>query len=80
MKEWFDTVCAAMRGEVEIIEETEEIIIGLCKGSFEKELFPLKMRDAGSSAGYQMLLKKGLIPQDDSDDWIPDPEAAGIEW
>jgi hypothetical protein len=63
-KEWFDTVTAAMQGEVEIKEESDEIIIAVCKGSKEKELFPLKMRDAGSSAGYQMLLKKGLIPQD----------------
>jgi hypothetical protein len=63
-KEWFTTVCEAMRGEVEIKEEDEEMIIAICKGSKEKELFPLKMRDAGSSAGYQMLLKKGLIPQD----------------
>lgn len=62
-KEWFETVTAAMGGEVEIFEESDEIIIGECKGSREKELFPLKMRDAGSSAGYQMLLKKGLIPQ-----------------
>jgi hypothetical protein len=63
-KEWFETVTKAMQGEVEIKEESEDIIIGLCKGSREKELFPLKMRDAGSSSGYQMLLKKGLIPQD----------------
>lgn len=62
-KEWFETVTKAMGGEVEISEESEEIIIAVCKGSREKELFPLKMRDAGSSAGYQMLLKKGLIPQ-----------------
>jgi hypothetical protein len=64
VKEWFNTVCEAMRGEVEIKEETDEMIIGVCKGSKDKELFPLKMRDAGSSAGYQMLLKRGLIPQD----------------
>lgn len=62
-KEWFETVTTAMGGEVEIFEESEEIIIAECKGSREKELFPLKMRDTGSSAGYQMLLKKGLIPQ-----------------
>lgn len=63
-KEWFNTVCEAMRGEVEISEESDEMIVAVCKGSKEKELFPLKMRDAGSSAGYQMLLKRGLIPQD----------------
>jgi len=79
-REWFDAVCAAMQGEVEISEESEEVVVGICKGSKEKELFPLKMRDAGSSAGYQMLLKRGLIPQDDSEDYVLDPEAAGIEW
>lgn len=64
VKEWFETVTEAMKGEVEIKEESDEIIIAICKASKEKELFALKMRDAGSSAGYQMLLKKGLIPQD----------------
>jgi hypothetical protein len=63
-KDWFETVTKAMQGEVEINEQSDEMIIGVCKGSMEKELFPLKMRDAGSSAGYQMLLKQGLIPQD----------------
>lgn len=62
-KEWFETVTTVMGGEVEISEESEEVIIAVCKGNKEKELFPLKMRDAGSSAGYQMLLKRGLIPQ-----------------
>jgi hypothetical protein len=64
VKEWFETVTKAMQGEVEIKEETDEVIIAVCHASKEKELFPLKMRDAGSSAGYQMLLKRGLIPQD----------------
>jgi hypothetical protein len=62
-KDWFETVTKAMGGEVEIKQESDELIIAICKGSKEKELFPLKMRDAGSSAGYQMLLKKGLIPE-----------------
>ena len=64
VKEWFETVTKAMEGVVEIKEESEEVIIAICHASKEKELFALKMRDAGSSAGYQMLLKKGLIPQD----------------
>lgn len=64
VKEWFETVTKAMQGEVEIKEESEEVIVAIVHASKEKELFALKMRDAGSSAGYQMLLKKGLIPQD----------------
>lgn len=64
VKEWFETVTKAMQGEVEVKEESEEVMIALVHASKEKELFALKMRDAGSSAGYQMLLKKGLIPQD----------------
>lgn len=62
-RKWFDTVCAAMQGEVVIASETDEMIFGAVKGSKEKELFPLKMRDAGSSAGYQLIKAAGFIPQ-----------------
>lgn len=72
-KEWFDTVTKAMSGEVEVVEEGEELIIAKVLGSKEKELFPLKMRDAGSSAGYQMLLKKGLIPDNGAHLLLPVP-------
>ncbi len=39
------------------------------------------MRDAAQTAGFAFLREKGCIPDEDSDDdYIPDPEAAGIEW
>lgn len=44
--------------------------------------FPLKLRDEASAAGFALLRKKGLVPDADSDDdFVCDPEAAGIgEW
>jgi hypothetical protein len=33
------------------------------------------------AAGFQYIKSKGLIPDDDdSDDYVPDPESVGIEW
>lgn len=43
----------------------------ISKGNPEKELFPLKMRDAAQAAGFAYIQSKGLIPEDDSDDYIP---------
>lgn len=45
--------------------------------------FPLKLRDEASAAGFALLREKGLVPDagSDSDDFVCDPEAAGIgEW
>lgn len=79
MKEWVDAVVAAAGGKV--VKETEEVVMAVAEGDAEKELFPLKMRDAAQAAGFQYIKSKGLIPDDDdSDDYIPDPEAVGIEW
>jgi hypothetical protein len=50
------------------------------EGDADKERFPLKLRDAGQAAAIAYIRSKGLIPDEDSDDYIPDPEAAGIEW
>jgi hypothetical protein len=55
----------------EVVEETEEIVKIRGEGSVEKELFPLKMRDAAQAAGFAYIKSKGLIPDDDSDDYIP---------
>lgn len=79
IKEWVEKVTSASSGKV--VEETEEVVIAVAEGDPEKELFPLKMRDAAQAAGFQYIKSKGLIPDDDdSDDYIPDPEAVGIEW
>jgi len=41
------------------------------EGDASKELFPLKMRDAAQAAGFAYIKSKGLIPDEDSDDYIP---------
>jgi hypothetical protein len=41
------------------------------KGDSTKELFPLKMRDAAQAAGFAYIKSKGLIPEEDSDDYLP---------
>ncbi|GLC42912.1 hypothetical protein PLESTB_001813800 [Pleodorina starrii] len=79
--EWVDKVVEAAGGKVAKREEEGEVIKVLIEGDTENGLFPLKMRDAASSAGFAFLREKNLLPADDSDDdYIPDPEAAGIEW
>ncbi|PNH10152.1 hypothetical protein TSOC_003166 [Tetrabaena socialis] len=82
MSEWMDALVAASGGKVVTREETDEVIKVLVEGDIEKELFPLKMRDAAQNAGFAFLRTNGLIPDggDSDDDYIPDPEAAGIEW
>lgn len=69
IKEWVEAVCKAANGEV--VEETEELVKIVGKGDREKELFPLKMRDAAQAAGFAYIKSKGLIPEEDSDDYIP---------
>jgi len=70
MKEWAEAVAKA--GNAKIVEETDEIIKIVGEGDPSKELFPLKMRDAAQSAGFEYIKSKGLIPDDDSDDYIPE--------
>lgn len=48
------------------------------EGNAEKELFPLKMRDAAQAAGFAYIKSKGLIPDDDSDDYIPVSLGVGV--
>jgi len=80
-KEWLDRVTAAMTDDIEIVEETPEIITAIAKGNPAKEKYPLKMRDAGINAGFVMLHEKQLVPEDDDDDeYVNYAEAAGVEW
>ncbi|EFJ45725.1 hypothetical protein VOLCADRAFT_105818 [Volvox carteri f. nagariensis] len=79
--DWVEKLIQAAGGKVAKREESDEVIKVLIEGDTENGLFPLKMRDAASSAGFAFLRENGLLPADDSDDdYIPDPEAAGIEW
>ncbi|GLI71765.1 hypothetical protein VaNZ11_017086 [Volvox africanus] len=78
---WIDKLIEAAGGKVVTREESEEVIKVLVEGDPSNNLYPLKMRDAASNAGCAFLRENGLLPDDDSDDdYIPDPEAAGIEW
>jgi hypothetical protein len=69
IKEWVEAVAQAAGAEV--VSESEEVVKMIAKGDPSKELFPLKMRDAGQAAGFAYIKSKGLIPEDDSDDYIP---------
>uniref|UniRef100_A0A7S0UNC4 Uncharacterized protein n=1 Tax=Polytomella parva TaxID=51329 RepID=A0A7S0UNC4_9CHLO len=82
MADWVNRLVAACEGaEVAERVETETVIKLLINGNTEKGLFPLKMRDAAQDAGFKFVKEKGLIPaDDDSDDYVVDTEAAGIEW
>ncbi|KAG2488237.1 hypothetical protein HYH03_013229 [Edaphochlamys debaryana] len=78
---WVDKLVEAAGGKVASREDGEETIVVVIEGNAEAGHFPLKMRDAAQNAGFAFLRENGLIPDADSDDdYIPDPEAAGIEW
>ena len=80
-KEWVEAILGKF--EPEIVEEAEEVVKAIVKADKEKERFPLKIRDEAINLGYSMLLEKGLVGADDSDDDGIDGEAlenAGIEW
>jgi hypothetical protein len=70
IKEWAEAVAKA--GSAEIVESTDEVIKIVGNGDSTKELFPLKMRDAAQAAGFAYIKSKGLIPEEDSDDYIPE--------
>jgi hypothetical protein len=78
MKEWIDAVVAATGATID--SQTDELVKFHADGDAAAERFPLKLRDAGQAAAIAYIRSKGLIPDEDSDDYIPDPEAAGIEW
>ncbi len=64
-----------------VVSETEEVIKGVAEGNAEQEKFPIKMRDTAQAAGFAFLREKQLIPDgDSSEEYVLDPEAAGIEW
>jgi hypothetical protein len=69
LKEWVEAVAKA--GHAQVVEEGEEVVKLVGAADREKELFPLKMRDAAQAAGFAYIKSKGLIPDEDSDDYIP---------
>eukprot|EP00043_Microstomoeca_roanoka_P005696 m.57370 g.57370 ORF g.57370 m.57370 type:complete len:796 (+) comp13076_c0_seq1:93-2480(+) len=67
-KAWLTEAAQGMA--LEIVEEAEggSVIKAVIKANPDKEAFPLKMRDAIVSVGFSILTKKGLVPDEESDD------------
>lgn len=81
VKEWATELMQQMP-KSKILEETEEVIKIEMDADTDNNVFPLKARDAAIDAGFKLLKKKGLVPEnaEDSDDDINYAEAAGVEW
>eukprot|EP00055_Hartaetosiga_balthica_P002631 m.4659 g.4659 ORF g.4659 m.4659 type:complete len:797 (-) comp2270_c0_seq1:141-2531(-) len=69
---------------LEILSNEGGVLKAVAKADKDKELFPLKMRDAIVGLGFNLLVKKGLVnDEDDSDDDFDLADAYednGIEW
>jgi len=80
LKEWTETVCTAIKGD--IVEIGEEFSKFKADANAEAGRFPLKMRDDAIAAGLALFKTKGLIPLggDSSDDDVNYADAAGVEW
>ena len=80
MQEWIDALTAPVKEHVQVLEQTEEFTKIVVPGNPEAGLFPLKMRDECTSAGFNFLREKGLIPVEESSDDEDYAAAAGVEW
>jgi hypothetical protein len=81
IKEWANTMFKDLGVQGEILEESEETIKAIAYGSEEKQLFPLKQRDAAINASFAMLKTKKLVMEDESEGDMADLyDDAGIEW
>jgi hypothetical protein len=79
LQSWVDALVKPINGE--IVHKDDEFAKIVAKKDTDKELFPLKMRDAAIAAGLAWLKEHNLIPADDSsDDDVNYAEAAGVEW
>uniref|UniRef100_A0A7S0WZA9 Uncharacterized protein n=1 Tax=Chlamydomonas leiostraca TaxID=1034604 RepID=A0A7S0WZA9_9CHLO len=81
VKEWAAELMQHMP-KSKILEETDEVIKIEMPADTDNNVFPLKARDAAIDAGFKLLKRKGLVPDnaDDSDDDVNYAEAAGVEW
>lgn len=82
MQEWIDALTFPVKDKgLQEVEKTEETATFTVAGNPEAGLFPLKLRDDCTAAGFAFLREKGLIPvEDSSDDDVNYAEAAGVEW
>lgn len=84
IEEWAKTMVEdpAVLGEIVSVSDDGETLKAIAKTNVDKQLFPLKQRDAAINASFAMLRKKGLVADDDSDedDFGDMYENAGVEW
>jgi len=65
-KEWLETVLSNFQGTV--VDVAKDTCTGIVKTNSDKGIFPLKIREALILEANNFLRKKGLFPEDDSDD------------
>merc|ERR1739845_133815 len=65
-KEWLEKVLSLFSGEVK--DGGAEISSGFVKTDSDKNIFPLKIREAMIVEANNFLRKKGLFPEDDDDE------------
>merc|ERR1712151_758928 len=65
-EEWLKTVLNDFGGK--IVSTGKEVSTGFVKADGDKGVFPLKIREPMIIAANNFLRKKGLFPEDDSDD------------
>jgi hypothetical protein len=66
-KEWLDKVLSIFPGG-KMIDEAADVCTGTIAADGEKNIFPLKIREALILEANNFLRKKGLFPEDDGDD------------
>merc|ERR1711907_244324 len=84
LEEWAKTMTedVAVCGEILEVNDDGVTLKAIAKTNTDKQLFPLKQRDAAINASFAMLRKKGLVADEDSDedDFGDMYENAGVEW
>jgi len=78
-KEWAEEVVKRSGRPVEIRVIDEETVAGELLADPDKDLYAEKIRDELAAQSFPFLRSKELLPEvDEDDDFICDPEAAGI--
>merc|ERR1711904_87747 len=65
-KEWIEKVLSLFQGE--LLDTAADVCTGCIKTNSEKNIFPLKIREALILEANNFLRKKGLFPEDEGDD------------
>merc|ERR1740121_3486863 len=64
--EWLEVVLNSQGGVIE--KKGKDVATGFVKANGDKNIFPLKIREPMILEANNFLRKKGLFPEDDSDD------------